>query len=57
MLRLTFQEENGARTELTWDQAHNENIEDVARFIRENLGEPSMKRTSHNGWAPLEKVD
>lgn len=57
MLRLYFQEENGARTELTWDEAHNSNIEDVAHFIRENLGEPSMKRIAHNGWAPLEKVN
>jgi hypothetical protein len=57
MLRIYFQEENNSRTEITWDDAHNGQIEDIVRIARETLGDHSMKRIAHNGWAPLEKVE
>lgn len=56
MLRLYFQEENGARTEITWDEANNNQIEAVIQHARMTLGDHSMRRRSHNGWAPLEKT-
>ena len=39
MLKITFTEENGATTELIWNEVSNLQIENVAHFVRTELGD------------------